>query len=61
MKDIDPEMHRDVKEVVATAITQMKCMALKAQLMREDIRAIQLDPSPELVEAFCRKYDHGQE
>lgn len=54
------ELETRVDAVVQKALTEMKCMVLRAQHLYEDIHALKADPSTEMVEAFCRKHDRLQ-
>jgi hypothetical protein len=46
-----------VDEVIQTALTQMKCMVLRAKHLNEDVLALQRNPSREAMENFCQKHN----
>ena len=54
----DLELQDKVGTVIQRALTEMKCMVVRAQHLREDINALKSNPTAEMVEAFCRK--HGR-
>ena len=54
------ELETRVDAVIQKALTEMKCMVLRAQHLRNDISMLRNNPSEEMVEAFCRKHDRLQ-
>jgi hypothetical protein len=54
------EVQARVHAVVQKALTEMKCMVMRAQHMADDIADLQAHPTREMVEAFCRKHDRLQ-
>ena len=49
-----------VHAVVQKALTEMKCMVLRAQHLYEDIDELKANPTAEMVDAFCQKHDRLQ-
>lgn len=56
----EAEVKERVHAVVQKAVTEMKCMALRAQHMAGDIAELQANPTREMVDAFCQKHDRLQ-
>ena len=54
----EAELHEQVGAVIQKALTEMKCMVLRAQHLSEDIDALRANPTTETVAAFCQK--HGR-
>ena len=56
----DIELHDKVGDVIQRALTEMKCMVLRAQHLYEDIDALKANPTAEMVDAFCQKHGRMQ-
>ena len=52
------ELDEQVGAVIRQALTEMKCMVLRAQHLSDDIDRLRANPTAEVMDAFCRK--HGR-
>ncbi len=56
----ETELDDRIGTVIQKALTEMKCMVLRAQHLYADIDALKANPTIEMVEAFCQKHDRLQ-
>ena len=54
------EFDERVSSLIQRALTEMRCMVVRAQHLYEDIDALKHNPTEEMVEAFCQKHDRLQ-